>query len=259
MNLRTILVAVAADGVARVTLNRPHVRNALDRAMVNDLHGALGDLETRADVRALVIDAAGGKAFMSGADIAELRERRRADALQGINATLFARVESFPHPTVAAIVGWCLGGGCELALACDFRVAGTSSRFGQPEVGLGIMAAAGGTRRLPALVGLAAARRLLFSGEIVDAAEAQRLGLVDRVVDDAEVVPTALALLAPILKQSREAVRRTKQSLLAWVHRAPEADLRRLEDQVQGDLFEHPEKFARMDAFLAKRSTPKPE
>ena len=95
MNPRTILVAVADDGVARLTLNRPHVRNALDRAMVNDLHGALADLETRADVRALVIDAAGGKAFMSGADISELRERRRADALQGINATLFARVEAF--------------------------------------------------------------------------------------------------------------------------------------------------------------------
>jgi enoyl-CoA hydratase len=194
---------------------------------------------------------------MSGADISELRERRRADALQGINANLFAQFEAFPHPTVAAIVGWCLGGGCELALACDFRVAGTSSRFGQPEVGLGIMAAAGGTRRLPALVGLAVARRLLFTGEIVDAAEALRIGLVDKIVDDAEAVPAALALLAPILEQSREAVRRTKQSLLAWVHGAPEADLRKLEDSIQADLFEHPEKFARMDAFLAKRSTPR--
>jgi enoyl-CoA hydratase len=254
---RTILSSVAADGVARITLNRPEVRNALDRAMVDDLHAALGEIESRDDVRALVFDAAGGKAFMSGADIAQLRDRRRADALQGINSTLFARVEEFPRPTVAAIVGWCLGGGCELALACDFRVAGTSSKFGQPEVGLGIMAAAGGTRRLPALVGLGPARRLLFSGEVVDASEALRLGLVDRVVPDEEVVPAALALLAPILLQSPEAVRRTKQALLAWVHGAPEPHLRRLDNEIQGDLFEHPEKFARMDAFLAKRSAPR--
>jgi enoyl-CoA hydratase len=254
---RTIVVNVAADGVARVTLNRPEVRNALDRSMVTEIHGALGELEARDDVRALVLDSAGGKAFMSGADISELRERRRADALQGINSTLFARVEEFPRPTVAAIVGWCLGGGCELALACDFRVAGKSSKFGQPEVGLGIMAAAGGTRRLPALVGIGPARRLLFSGEIVDADEALRIGLVDRVVEDDQVVPAALALLAPILRQSPEAVRRTKQALLAWIHGAPEPQLRRLDNEIQGDLFEHPDKFARMDAFLAKRATPR--
>jgi enoyl-CoA hydratase len=245
--------------VARVTLNRPEVRNALNRRMVDELHAVLGELAGREDVRALVLAGAGGKAFVSGADIAELRDRRRADALQGINATLFARVEEFPHPTVAAVVGWCLGGGCELALACDFRVAGTSARFGQPEVGLGIMAAAGGTRRLPALVGLAAARRLLFGAEVVDADEARRIGLVDRVVPDERVLAEAGALLAPVLKQSREAVRRTKQALLAWVHGAPESALRRLDGEIQGDLFEHPEKFARMDAFLAKRSSSRKE
>jgi enoyl-CoA hydratase len=249
----TIRVEVAPDGVARVTLNRPEVRNAINRRMVEELHVALGDLAGREEVRALVLAAEGGKAFMSGADIQELRDRRREDALQGINANLFARVEEFPHPTVAAIVGWCLGGGCELALACDFRVAGESSRFGQPEVGLGIMAAAGGTRRLPALVGLAQARRLLFTGEVVDAAEAIRIGLVDRLVPDAEVLAEAGRLLAPVLQQSREAVRRTKEALLAWLHGRPEAELRRLDGELQAGLFEHPEKFARMDAFLARR------
>lgn len=190
---------------------------------------------------------------MSGADIAELRNRRRVDAFQGINATLFARVEAFPAPTVAAIVGWCLGGGLELAMACDFRVAGASSRFGQPEVGLGIMAAAGGTRRLPALVGLAQARRLLFSGAIVDAEEALGIGLVDRLAADEAVPATVDELLAPILQQAPEAVRRTKAALLAWTHGAGEAALRRLDDATQASLFEHPDKFARMDAFLARR------
>jgi enoyl-CoA hydratase len=249
----TILLDVGPDGVAKVTLNRPDVRNALNRRMVDDLHAALETLKRREDVRALVIAAAGGKAFMSGADIAEMRNRGRAVALEGINSRLFARVETFPHPTVAAVVGFCLGGGCELAIACDFRVAGESSKFGQPEVGLGIMAAAGGTRRLPALVGLAQARRLLFGAEVIDAVEAKRIGLVDRLVPDAAVEGEARALLEPILRQSREAVLRTKRAILAWLHGAPEADLLRNDHEAQADLFEHPEKYARMDAFLAKR------
>jgi enoyl-CoA hydratase len=250
----TIRVAVAAGGVATITIDRPETRNALSRRVVEEIHAALADLERSPTLRALVFTGAGGKAFVSGADIGEMRDRRRADALEGINSGLFARIERFPHPTVAAIVGWCLGGGLELALACDFRVAGESSRFGQPEVGLGIMAAAGGTRRLPALVGLAVARRLLYSAEVIDAREALRIGLVDRLVPDAEVPGETARLLEPILKQSREAVRRTKEAILAWVHRRPEEALGRLDNEIQADLFEDPEKFARMDAFLAKRS-----
>jgi enoyl-CoA hydratase len=249
----TIRLAVDARGVATVTIDRPEVRNAVNRRMVDEMHDVFGALEAREDLRALVLTSTGGRAFVSGADIAELRERRREDALQGINAALFARLEAFPRPTVAAIVGHCLGGGLELALACDFRVAGASSRLGQPEVSLGIMAAAGGTRRLPALIGLAAARRLLFGAEIVDAAEALRLGLVDRVVADEEVAGAVDALLAPLLAQAPEALRRTKQALLAWLHGAGETALRELDNRLQADLFEHPDKQARMDAFLARR------
>jgi enoyl-CoA hydratase len=242
------------DSVARLTFDRPDVRNALNKTMVDEIHLALGTLEPREDLRALVLTGAGGQAFMSGADIAELRERRRVDALQGINSTLFARIERFPRPTVAAVAGHCLGGGMELALACDFRVAGASSRFGQPEVGLGIMAAAGGTRRLPALVGLAQARRLLFSAAVIGAGEALEMGLVDSVVPDGDVLAAADELLRPILAQSAEAVKRTKLALLAWQHGAREEDLQKLDNATQAVLFEHPEKFARMDAFLAKRA-----
>jgi len=253
MSYKTIVLA-EADGVATLTFDRPEVRNALSRQMVDELHMALGVYEAREDLRALIFTGAGGAAFMSGADIAELRERRRADALQGINSTLFARIERFPRPTVAAVVGHCLGGGCELALACDFRVAGATSRFGQPEVGLGIMAAAGATRRLPALVGLSNARRLLFSGAVIDAPEALRIGLVDRVVPDDQALVASLDLLTPILKQGAEAVKRTKATLLAWLHGAPEAELQHLDNTTQAVLFEHPDKAARMDAFLAKRA-----
>ncbi len=239
---------------AWITLHRPEVRNAIDLAMVEEIHAALADLEARDEVHALVFAGAGGKAFASGADVAELRERRRDDAMKGINGTLFARVERFPRPTVAAVVGYALGGGCELALACDFRIAGASSRFGQPEVTLGIMAGAGGTRRLPALVGPAQARRLLYTGQVIDAAEALRIGLVDRVVPD-DAVPAAVEeWLAPVLAAAPEAVRATKRSLLAWSHGAQEDALAFLDKEAQAALFEHPDKFARMDAFLAKRA-----
>ena len=251
----TIRVEVR-ERVATLTLDRPEVRNAIGRQTIDEMHAALGALEARDDVHALVITGAGGKAFASGADIAELRDRRRADALESINGTLFARVERFPRPTVAAIVGFALGGGCELALACDFRVAGQSSRFGQPEVTLGIVAGAGGLRRLPALVGLAEARRLLFSGSVIDAWEALRIGLVDRVVSDDAVPAAVLELLAPILAAAPEAVRLTKASLLARAHGASEDHLALLDREAQALLFEHPDKFSRMDAFLAKRKHP---
>lgn len=248
-----VLVEVA-ERVATVTLNRPEVRNAISGEVVEALHAALGALERRDDVGALVVRGAGGKAFAAGADIAELRDRRRDDALRSINGTLFARVEAFPRPTVAAVTGFALGGGNELALACDFRVAGESARFGQPEVTLGIMAAAGGTRRLPALVGLAHARRLLFSGAVIDAAEALRIGLVDVVVPDADVPAAVARLLAPILAAAPEAVRETKTALRLWAHGASEATLVEHDREAQARLFEHPDKFARMDAFLARRN-----
>ena len=244
------------DPVATITLSRPEVRNAISKVMVEELHATLAVLEAREDVHALVLTGAGGKAFASGADIAELRDRRAADARASVNGTLFARLERFPRPTVAAIRGFALGGGLELALACDFRVAGSSSRLGQPEVTLGIQAAAGGTRRLPALVGLAHARRLLFTGAVIDAQEALRIGLIDAVVDDEQVLVAALDLLAPILAAAPEAVRLTKAALVARAHGASEEHLAFLDREHQALLFEHPDKFARMDRFLAKRKKP---
>lgn len=252
MTYETILVDLQ-DGIATVTLNRPDVYNAINKQMVDDLHAALEQLEGDESVHALILTSAGGKAFMSGADIAEMRDRRREDAIKGINSTLFSRLERFPRPTVAAVVGWCLGGGCELALTCDFRVASTTSKFGQPEVGLGIMAAAGATRRLPALVGLRHARRLLFSGAIIGADEAAEIGLVDEVVEADGVLDAARALLAPILKQAPEAVKQTKATLLSWLHGEDEATLLTRDNETQSELFEHPDKFARMTAFLERK------
>ena len=257
MTYETIQVAIDDDGIATLTIDRPEVRNAINHQMVDEMHAALEQLENDENVKALILTSSGGKAFMSGADIAELRDRRKDDALKGINANLFARLERFPRPSLAAIVGWCLGGGCELSLCCDFRIAGGSARFGQPEVGLGIMAAAGATRRLPALIGLGPARKLLFSGAIIDAEEASDLGLVDQVVPDEMVMGAARAWLEPILKQAPAAVAGTKRAVQSWVHGATEEELLALDNEIQSELFEHPDKFARMDAFLARRANKK--
>ena len=248
----TILLSVDADGIATLTFNRPEVRNAMNRAMVDEAHAALGELEARGDVRALVLTGAGDKAFVGGADIAELRERSRLDALRRINAALYRRVEQFPAPTIAAIRGFALGGGCELAIACDLRVAGRGAQLGQPEVGLGILPGAGATYRLPRLIGLGRAKDLVLTGRLVPADEALGMGLVNRVVDDAEVLATARALAGEIGKNSALAVRLAKASL----NLAPELSIdagMALESTAQAILFEDEEKRLRMQAFLERR------
>jgi enoyl-CoA hydratase/carnithine racemase len=247
-----LLVSVDG-GVASVVLNRPEVRNAIDKAMVDDLHAALDELAAREDVAALVLSGAGGKAFAAGADISQLRERKSREALLAINARLFQRVEEFPAPTVAAITGWCLGGGCELAMACDLRVAGRSAKLGQPEVALGIIPAAGGTQRLPRLVGLGRAKELIFTGRTVDADEALRIGLVNHVVEDDQVLAKAGEIAASIARQGRMAVRLAKVALNASSRTGQDAGFL-VEQVAQAVLFDSADKDARMKAFLEKRS-----
>jgi enoyl-CoA hydratase len=251
MTYTNLLVSVA-DGVADVVLNRPEVRNAIDKAMIDDLHRALDDLGARDDVAAVVLSGAGGKAFAGGADIGQLRARKSAEALMAINARLFHRLEEFPLPTVAAITGYALGGGCELAMACDVRVAGKSAKLGQPEVALGIIPAAGGTQRLPRLVGLGRAKELIFTGRIVDAAEAERIGLVNFVVDDDQVLARAHALAADVAKQGRMAVRLAKVALNASSRTGQDAGFV-IEQVAQAVLFDSADKDARMRAFLEKK------
>ncbi len=240
-----------SGGVLSLTLNRPEKLNSLDAAMVEALHVALDMHGDHPDVRAIVLSGAGKKAFVAGADIAELRERRRDQALRGINSELFDRVASIPVPTIAAIQGYALGGGCELAIACDLRVAGTSAKIGQPETGLGIMAAAGATYRLPLLVGLGMAREILFTGRTVGAEEALRIGLVNRVVDDDQVRPEAEKIAKRIARNDSLAVRMTKAALAAKFNNNGSAQI--LECVAQAVLFESPEKFRRMDEFLERK------
>lgn len=246
-----LVIESLRDGVLTMILNRPDKLNSLDYDMVVALHDALDRYWDEPDVRAVVINGAGGRAFVAGADIAELRERRREDALRGINAELFDRIARFPSPTIAAVRGWALGGGCELAVACDLRVVGESARFGQPETGLGIMAAAGATWRLPQLIGMGRTRELLFTGRMVEAPEALAIGLANVVVPDDEVLTEALDLARTIASNDQLAVRLTKLAL-AQVAGNPTA-LQAFESTAQAVLFESPQKFKRMDEFLERR------
>ncbi len=181
-------------GVAQLVIDRPEARNAIDRATVFALHAALDELSAAPDLRVLILQGAGDKAFAAGADIRDLSERRAREAMLGVNARLFAAVERFPLPTIAAVRGYALGGGLELALACDIRIAADDAKLGLPEVSLGIFPAAGGTRRLPRLVGDGLARELVFTGRILDAAEAARIGLVNHVVPAADLLAEARRL-----------------------------------------------------------------
>lgn len=246
-----VLLDVLQDGVLTLTLNRPEKLNALDQAMIDALHAALDYYATNGDVRVVILTGAGAKAFAAGADIGQLRDRRAPDALRAINAALFDRIAAFPCPTIAAVRGFALGGGCELALACDLRVCSLSAKFGQPETGLGILAAAGATWRLPALIGLGRARELLYTGRLVDATEAQAIGLVNQVVPDDELTAAVEEMAGLIARNDRLATRLTKQSL-----RMIEGQLEQVRmfvSAAQAVCFDSPEKVRRMDAFLDRK------
>lgn len=239
------------QGIAHVQLHRPEARNAINLEMVRELTALLETLAADESVRALVLSGAGGKAFASGADIAELRERTHKEAFLTLNATLFQRVEDFPRPTLAAIEGYALGGGLELALACDLRVASKAAKVGLPETTLGIYPAAGGTWRLPRLVGLGRAKELVFTGRILDAEEGYALGMFERLCAPGEAVNEAMALAQVIAKNAPLAVQVAKVSLNAA---AKAMDASPMEKLGQALLFDSQEKYERMTAFLEKRS-----
>jgi enoyl-CoA hydratase len=197
------------DGIARLTINRPDKLNALNAIVVAELGDAVTRIETDTAVHGVIITGAGTKAFVAGADISELTDQGvaggRARALAG--QRVFRRLECCGKPVIAAVNGFALGGGCELAMACHLRVASDSAKFGQPEVKLGIAPGYGGTVRLPRLVGKARALELLLTGETIDAEEARRIGLVNRVVPGDRLMAETESLLRGILGNAPLAVR----------------------------------------------------
>ncbi|KQQ68617.1 enoyl-CoA hydratase/isomerase family protein [Microbacterium sp. Leaf320] len=228
------------------TLDRPDKRNAIDQATVDALHELCAMLEEAP--RTLILTGSGG-VFAAGADIAELRDRTAVDARRGINATAFIRIHELPMPVVAAIDGYALGGGAELAYAADIRIATPSLRIGNPETGLGIIAAAGATWRLPEIVGDARASELLLTGRALDAEEALRWGLVSSLHPAEELLAAAHGIVDRIAANDPLATQYTKRAL-----RTPRAQHPAIELELQAELFESPEKHRRMTAFLERKS-----
>ncbi|KAA0974269.1 enoyl-CoA hydratase/isomerase family protein [Paeniglutamicibacter gangotriensis] len=249
----TTLKLTEFDDRLYVQLDRPEVRNAIDQLMVDELHAVCAYLERTPKVMLLSGTPAdpetGTKGiFASGADIAQLRMRRRDDALAGINSGIFDRIAKLPMPVIAALDGFALGGGAELAYAADFRIGTPELRMGNPETGLGIMAAAGATWRLKELVGEPVAKEILLAGKVLKGDDCLRVGLITELVEGRDLLEAASALADRIGKQDALAVRITKS-----VFHAPREAHPVIDTLAQGMLFESQAKFDRMAAFLDRK------
>ena len=244
------------EGLATLTVNRPPL-NPLSHQVKAELAVCLERLASDSSVRCLVLHGS-GRAFSVGADIKEFPEVAaknlgRSHAAQ--EHALYNRLHYFPVPTIAAIEGYCLGGGLELALACDMRVASESSAFAFPEVKLGLYPAGGGTERLPRLIGESRARVLIFTGETIDASEAYRIGLIDRLVAAETALPSAQALGRTIAARPGVTLRTVKAVLDHGLSMGP-LEAQQFSLQAIAELFQAPEVMAGVRAFLGRRRTP---
>ena len=249
------LVQISRDAhVATLTMNRPEALNALNSAVLGALESAVEEANADDDVYVIVITGA-GRSFVAGADIGEMKDYNavQGQAFGARGNGVFLAIERGAKPVIAAVNGFALGGGCELAMACDIRIASEKAKFGQPEVGLGITPGFGGTQRLPRLVGLSNAMELLFTGRRIDAAEALRIGLVSAVYPPEELMPKAAELASAIARQPQIAVRQIKQC----VRKGMQADLDTalaFEAGAFGLCFSTEDQKDSMTAFTEKRN-----
>ena len=242
------------DAVAMVTVNRPDKRNALNSTVRSEIVSALDHLRNDDAVRVVVFTGAGDKAFIAGADINEFAQRTPLEQRAVMTGrVLFEEIADYPKPTIAMINGFALGGGCEVALACDIRIAGRSARLGQPEIKLGLIPGGGGTQRLPRLVGAGRALRLLFSGELIGSDEAERIGRVDLVVDDASLRERTMDLAGQIANHSPIALQLMKSAVRAALETPLSAGLR-YERELFITAFSSEDKREGIAAFLEKRA-----
>ncbi|MDI3341930.1 MAG: enoyl-CoA hydratase-related protein [Sphaerobacter sp.] len=248
-------VDVVRDGhVATITLNRPDVLNAFNTAQLEALRDALTEVRQDPAVRAIILTGAGERAFAAGADIAEMRDKspREALAFAQLGHAVCSLLETAPQPTIAAINGFALGGGCEVALACDIRICSENAQLGQPEVTLGIPPGWGGTQRLARVIGRAAAKELILTGRRIGAEEALRRGLVSAVYPLAELLPKARELADRIAANAPIAVRYAKEA----INRGTESDLETAlayEAQIFALAFDTLDQKEGMGAFLERR------
>ena len=253
MAFETLLLELR-DGVAQLTVNRPDKLNALNGTVISELGQAAESLGDDPAVKAIIITGSGSKAFVAGADISELSSQGPFDgkARARVGQAVFRNFEHMTKPVIAAVNGFALGGGCELAMACHLRIASENAKFGQPEVRLGLLPGYGGTVRLPRLVGKGRALELLLTGGMIDAAEAYRIGLVNRVVPQEKLLEEAHALARTILEQGPLAVRAVLEAVDAG-YEMTQADALLLEANLFGLLSSSADMREGTAAFLAKR------
>lgn len=241
------------DRVAVVTVNRPDKLNALNAATRCEFLDVMDELRGNPEVRVVIVTGQGEKAFVAGADIGEFEGRTPVDQFRVMKApTVFGCVDSFPKPVLAMINGYALGAGCELAMACDVRVAADTAKLGQPEVNLGIIPGGGGTQRLPRLVGVGTALRLLYTGQIITADEALGIGLVDQVVPASSLRDHVMQMARLIAEKSPVALSLIKEAVRASVRTSLDEGLNQ-ETTLFGLAFASEDKAEGVQAFLEKR------
>lgn len=251
--LETLQVSVD-EGVAVIVVNRPEKRNALNSMVRSELIGLLEAFRDHDEARVIIITGAGDKAFIAGADISEFADRTPVEQRAVMaERSVFQEIADFPKPVIAMINGFALGGGCELALACDIRIAARSAKLGQPEIKLGIIPGGGGTQRLPRLVGTGRALRMILTGEMIDAVEAERIGLVDAVVENDALHGTTIELAKAMAAHSPLTLRLAKAAVRA-AEEMPMAAGLTYERELFITAFGSEDKREGVAAFLEKRA-----
>ena len=248
----TILMDVQ-DSVAVVKINRPKQLNALNMQVMQDLGACIAKIRNDDSINVVIVTGEGDRAFVAGADIAYMQDLTAQQGLEWaeMGQRVFLELEELPQPVIGAINGFALGGGNELSMSCDIRIASSKAKFGQPEVGLGIVPGYGGTQRLPRLIGLGKAKFLDYTAEIIDAQTALAWGLVDFVVEPEELMDKAMEIARKITKQRQFAVRQAKQCVRRGLESSLPAGLE-FEAQAFGMCFTHPDQRDAMTAFVNK-------
>jgi len=252
-NFENLLINIE-DEVALITINRPKALNALNSSTLKELKEVVEEIETRKDIKVVILTGSGEKAFVAGADISEMVNAtpKEGRAMAILAHGVFEKLENIPQVTIAAVNGFALGGGCEISMACDIRIASDNAKFGQPEVNLGILPGFGGTQRLPRLVGKGRAKELIFTTDMIDANEAYRIGLVNKVVAKEELLGTCKEMAKKILSKGSYAVSLAK----ACINTGLDTDIKsgcKYEADIFGLSFASPDKKEGMEAFLEKR------
>ncbi|MCR5118588.1 MAG: enoyl-CoA hydratase/isomerase family protein [Lachnospiraceae bacterium] len=241
---------------AIITINREKALNALNSQVLDELNATLDAVDVN-EVRCLILTGAGEKSFVAGADIGEMSTLSKAEgeAFGKKGNDVFLKLESFPIPVIAAVNGFALGGGCEISMSCDIRICSDNALFGQPEVGLGITPGFGGTQRLARLVGAGMAKQMIYTARNIDANEAYRIGLVNAVYPQAELMAAAEKMAAGIAKQAPIAVRNCKKAINEGLQVSIDKAVE-IEEKLFGDCFESEDQRAGMGNFLKKKDDP---